>query len=139
MSNRDLLRGTPKSFTDLTRWQIPLLRFPRETERRMCVICEKLFSEQRQQESVVALSNPLPAASITSPPIQSLETPSGLPGKVDVVGNSNVLSDQAYENLARQLVRLTDVLGQHDTGSKEYDKHLGQITTVVEAMSIMRK
>jgi len=102
----------------------------------MCVICEKLFSEQRQQESVVALSNPLPAASITSPPIQSLET---LPGKVDVVGNSNVLSDQAYENLARQLVRLTDVLGQHDTGSKEYDKHLGQITTVVEAMSIMRK
>ena len=106
----------------------------------MCVICEKLFPEHRQQESVtVTLSNPLPAASITLPPIQSLETPSGLPGKVDVVGNSKVLSDQAYENLARQLVRLTDVLDKHDTGSKEYDEHLGQITRVVEAMSIMRK
>ena len=107
----------------------------------MCVICEKVFPDQRQQESVnVTLSNPLPAASITLAPIQLLETPSsGLPGKIDMVGNSKVLRDQAHENLARQLVRLTDVLGQHDTGSKEYDEHLGRITRVVEAMYTMRK
>jgi len=104
----------------------------------MCVICEKVFPDQRQQESVnVTLSNPLPAASITLAPIQSLETP--FPGKIDMVGNSKVLRDQAHENLARQLVRLTDVLGQHDTGSKEYDEHLGRITRVVEAMYTMRK
>jgi hypothetical protein len=103
----------------------------------MCVICEKVFPEYPPRETVSVIQ---PALS-TLPPIQALETPSS--GMASTVGDGashvKVLVNRAYEGLAQQLVRLTEALGQHDVGSKDYDEYLGRISRVVETMYTMRK
>lgn len=102
----------------------------------MCVICEKVFPEYPPRETVTVIQPNLP----TLPPIQALETTSsGMASTVDGAGDVKVLVNRAYESLARQLVRLTEILVQHDTGSKEYDEYLGRISRVVETMYTMRK
>jgi hypothetical protein len=103
----------------------------------MCVICEKVFPEYAPRETVSVMQPALP----TLPPIQVFEAPSsGMASTVgDGSGDVKVLVNRAYEGLARQLVRLTETLGQHDTGSKDYDEYLGRISRVVETMYTMRK
>jgi hypothetical protein len=103
----------------------------------MCVICEKVFPEYPPRETASVTQPVLP----TLPPIQALERPSS--GMASTVGDGSsdvkALVNRAYEGLARQLVRLTETLGQLDTGSKDYDEYLGRISRVVETMYTMRK
>lgn len=124
--------GYSPLFNCLTKQKVPLLRLPRETERRMCVICQKIFPEIAQREPpLITLPAPITLPSIQHSLPQSY-------GTADQTSSKDLL-DLAYQALATELVKLTGVLGRYDTGSKDYNDYLTLINRVVETMHTMRK
>ena len=114
------------------------MRLPRDPQRRLCVICEKIYPEGSQPGQTSVLLPP----PVTLPPIQSVQQP--LPpippafGIIDQTGSKDLI-DRAYRSLAAELVRLTESLARYDTGSKDYDDYLARIHRVVDTMHTMRK
>ena len=94
----------------------------------MCVICEKMYPEIPQREQP-RITLPPP---ITLPSIQQSLPTFGQSTSKDLI-------ERAYQGLATELVRLTESLSRHDTGSKDYDDYLTRVHRVVESMHIMRK
>lgn len=98
----------------------------------MCVICEKIYPEIPQREPLsITLPPPITLPSIR----QALPSSYGIPDPT----SSKDLVDRAYQALATELVRLTDVLRRYDTGSKDYDDYLARISRVAETMHTMRE
>lgn len=106
----------------------------------MCVICEKIYPELTQREPPsIALP---PPQTLTLPSIQSMQqslTPMSPSFNVIDLAGAKGFMDQAYQRLARELLRLTEALARYDTGSKDYDDYLARINRVVETMHTMRK
>jgi hypothetical protein len=115
--------------------QVPLLRLPRESERRMCVVCQKIYPEVilRETPSVVLPPVTLPSAPSLQQTLQQVSPSSG------VGENSKELVDQAYRTLATELVRLTETLATYDTRSPVYDDCLTRVSRLIEMMQTMRR
>ena len=126
------------SFVRGTNVQVPLLRLPRETERRLCVICQKIYPEVvLQQPASVILQPPvttLPSIQTIQQSLQQTSTSSTSVGE-----DSKDLVDRAYRTLAAELVRLTETLATYDTRSTTYDECLARVSRMVDTMQMMRK
>lgn len=122
----------------VTNVQVPLLRLPREKERRLCVICQKIYPEVTLQQPTSVI---LPPPPVTLPSIQTVQqslqqTMSSSPS---VGENSKDLIDRAYRTLATELVRLTETLATYDTRSETYDQCMARVSRMVDTMQMMRK
>ena len=100
------------------------------------MICERRYPEVARQAPPTVI--PAPAAT-SLPSIQPSLGPRTQPFSLDENEYNRYSITRSYISLAGELNRLTEVLGERDPESKEYDEVLGHVKRVTKIMCTMTK
>jgi len=115
---------------------IPLLRLPRETERRTCVICEKIYPEVARSAPATVIP---PPAATSLPSIQPSLGPRTEVFTQEENEYNRYSITRSYMSLAGEMNRLTGALGKCEPGSREYNEMLGLAKRVTKITCMVAK
>ena len=113
------------------------MRLPRETSRRTCVICERIFPETFVPVPAPPTVLPPPATLLS--PIQQPLVPRTQPFTTEENDYNRYSITRSYIALAGELNRLTGALGNLDPDSERYNETLGHVKRVTKIMCTMSK